>query len=219
MSRRHSTLCMKRHLPATNEEDVCRSVPARRRLTNFAPRLSCELCSVALTASLLDATPCIAHVTDVKWDGWRIQGISGPGQQTVLRTEHKCVELMLTGGPYQSSRLQRTRNHVHIGRSCAQSCSVTLPAWRTARRKLSGATRSISACQAAGVAEAEKVEESEVFRTNDGVIEPVDDDEAEVRDTHAAHQDSHSLLQGASCLYRLTFWEKAQVGTCDLYKE
>ena len=94
-----------------------------------------------------------------------------------------------------------------------------LPAWRPARRKHSGAARSISACQAAGVAEAEKVEESEVFRTNDGVIEPVDDDEAEVRDTHSARQDNHNLMQEASCLYRLTFWEKAQVGTCDLYKE
>ena len=130
-----------------------------------------------------------------------------------------ALSWMLTGGPYQSSGLPRTLHRLHIGRSCAQSCSLILPAWRPARRKQSGAARSISACQAAGVAEAEKVEESEVFRTNDGVIEPVDDDEAEVRDTHSARQDSHSLLQEASCLYRLTFWEKAQVGTCDLYKE
>jgi len=130
-----------------------------------------------------------------------------------------ALSWMLTGGPHQSSGLQRTLYRLHIGRSCAQSCSLILPAWRPARRKHSKAARSISACQAAGVAEAEKAEESEVFRTNDGVIEPVDDDEAEVRDTHSARQDSHSLLQGASCLYRLTFWEKAQVGTCDLYKE
>ena len=126
---------------------------------------------------------------------------------------------MLTGGPYQSSGLQTTLHRLHIGRSCAQSCSLILPAWRPARRNHSTDARSISVCQAAGVAEAEKAEESEVFRTNDGVIEPVDDDEAEVRNTHSARQDSHSLLQGASCLYRLTFWEKAQVGTCDLYKE
>lgn len=87
---------------------------------------------------------------------------------------------MLTGGSYQSSGLHRTLHQLHIGCSSAQLSSLILPAWRPARRKFSGAARSISACHAAGVAEAEKVEESEVFRTNDGVIEPVDDDEAEV---------------------------------------
>ncbi len=152
--------------------------------------------------------------------------MDGVFQNSQLLARELCYEQstnalswMLTGGLYQTSGLQRTLHHLHIGRSSAQSCSLISPAWRPARRKSSRAARSTSACQAAGVAEAEKAEESEVFRTNDGVIEPVDDDEAEVRDTHSARQDSHSLLQGASCLYRLTFWEKAQVGTCDLYKE
>ena len=40
--------------------------------------------------------------------------------------------------------------------------------------------RSQLACQAAETAEANRTEESEVFSTNDGVIDEVDDDEAEV---------------------------------------
>ena len=36
-------------------------------------------------------------------------------------------------------------------------------------------------CRATGVAEVVNPEESELFKTNDGVIEAVDDDEAEVR--------------------------------------
>lgn len=37
-----------------------------------------------------------------------------------------------------------------------------------------------SVCRAAGVAEVSTPEESEIFKTNDGVVEAVDDDEAEV---------------------------------------
>ena len=52
--------------------------------------------------------------------------------------------------------------------------------------------RLISACDSAGTAEVTKQEEFEVFSTTDGLIEPVDDDEAEVSEPYPAAHDLQS---------------------------
>lgn len=88
---------------------------------------------------------------------------------------------MLTAAPNRGASLQRVANPLRIGLHRLRLYPLGSASLRRTCRRLPGTARPITACQAAGVSEAEKVEESEAFRTNDGVIEPVDDDEAEVR--------------------------------------
>lgn len=88
---------------------------------------------------------------------------------------------MLTGGTYRSTHLQRLTNpQQRFGQCTPLSTALLARASRDRCRDLSQVFRSVVACRAAGVAEVAKPEESEVFRTNDGVIEPVEDDEAEI---------------------------------------
>lgn len=88
---------------------------------------------------------------------------------------------MLTGGTYRSTHLQRLTNpQQKFGQCTPLSTALLARASRDRCRDLSQVFRSVVPCRAAGVAEVAKPEESEVFRTNDGVIEPVEDDEAEV---------------------------------------
>ena len=91
--------------------------------------------------------------------------------------------------------MQRVTIPLQINLPCLRLYPLGPASLRRTCRRRSGTARPITACQAAGVSEAEKVEESEAFRTTDGVIEPVDDDEAEVRQARSVGQLVNSLLQ------------------------
>ena len=92
---------------------------------------------------------------------------------------------MLKGCKVPSTSVQLPGCKQRVAWNCVSVCRACAPPTQAAhlqyQQKLRvRCSRSQLVCRAAETAEASRAEESEVFSTNDGVIDEVDEDEAEV---------------------------------------